>query len=85
MVSGVWAPQIFIFFMIVGCTYRLDPNKNIDRYFIGKMVVPLGWRAPSCLSFSRSPLKGDDIPNKCQLYKGCIILPELIINGSVPS
>ncbi len=25
----------------------------------GKMVVPLGWRAPSCLTPPRSPFKGD--------------------------
>ena len=43
------------------------PLKDSKTWFIGKMMVPLGWY-PSCLNPPRSPLKGD-IPNKYPLYK----------------
>ena len=45
--------------------------------FMGKMLVPLGWWAPSCLTPVRSPLRGD-IPNKYPLYK---VYMGLIIKG----
>ena len=47
---------------------------------LGKMVVLLGWRAPSCLTPCWSPLEGD-IPNKyplCKVYMG------LILQGIIP-
>ena len=52
------------------------------RTFIGKMVVPLGWRAPSCLTPARSLLKGDILiyPTNThyRVYMG------LFIQGTIP-
>ena len=36
--------------------FRIFRRRNL---LIGKMVVPLGWRAPSCLTARKSSLKGD--------------------------
>ena len=52
------------------------------RTFIGKMVVTLGWRAPSCLTPARSLLKGDILiyPTNThyRVYMG------LFIQGTIP-
>ena len=59
--------------------WRVQPKNRV--LFIGKMVgKPLGWRAPSCLTHPRSPLKAD-MPNKYQLYK---VYMGLIIESTIP-